>query len=74
MKNYKILREVLTNVGIKDFNPEKAKSIQNEKKGEIQRLLYQIRSCLEKKGINHENVSHKKSFVFNFSNCFGGKI
>jgi hypothetical protein len=61
MKNYKILRDVLTNVGIKDFNPEKAKAIQNEKKGEIQRLLYQIRSCLEKKGINHENVSHKKS-------------
>jgi hypothetical protein len=63
MKNYKILREVLTNVGIKEFTPQKAKSVQNGKKGEIQKLLYQIRSLLERKGINHENVSHKKSIL-----------
>lgn len=64
MQNYKILREVLTNVGIKDFNQQKAQAIQSQKKGEIQKLLYQIRSFLERKGINHENVSHKKSKFF----------
>jgi hypothetical protein len=53
----------LTNIGIKSFNPERAKAINNQKKGEIQKLLYQIRSFLERKGINHENVSHKKSFI-----------
>ena len=51
------------NIGI-DFDSNKAKLIMEEKKGEIKKLLYQIKSALEKKGVNFENVSLKKCRIY----------
>jgi hypothetical protein len=59
MNNFTKLHEVLTNIGI-EFQSQKAKEIMEGKKGVITKLLYQIRSTLEKKGLNVENLSLKK--------------
>jgi hypothetical protein len=42
------------------FNWNVAKDIMGAKKGIILQLLYQVRSKLEKKGVNPENLSLKK--------------
>jgi hypothetical protein len=36
----------------------------NEKRGSVTVLLYQIKSCLEKKGVNYDSLSLKKSNLF----------
>jgi len=63
MNNFKILHGVLRNVGVK-FDSNTAKNIMDSKPGFIANLLYEIRSNLEKKGVNPENISLKKSSHF----------
>ena len=63
VNNFRILHDVLRNVGVK-FDTNTATSIMNQKKGVIANLLYEIRSNLEKKGVNPENISLKKSSHF----------
>lgn len=41
-----------------------AKQIMEAEKGIVLKLLYQIRSKLEKKGVNAENLSLKKCILF----------
>jgi hypothetical protein len=59
LNNFKILEEVFKNIDV-TFNLQIAENVMNAKRGEILKLLYQIRSKLEKKGINAENLSLKK--------------
>ena len=63
MNNFKILHNVLRNVGVK-FDTNTAQNIMQSKPGFIANLLYEIRSNLEKKGVNPENISLKKSSHF----------
>ena len=63
MNNFKILHGVLRNVGVK-FDTNTAENIMQSKPGFIANLLYEIRSNLEKKGVNPENISLKKSSHF----------
>ena len=63
MNNFNILHNVLRNVGVK-FDINIAKNIMEAKPGYIANLLYEIRSNLEKKGVNPENISLKKSSHF----------
>ena len=63
MNNFKILHNVLRNVGVK-FDSNTAQNIMQSKPGVIANLLYEIRSNLEKKGVNPENISLKKSSHF----------
>ena len=63
VNNFRILHDVLRNVGVK-FDTNTATSIMHQKKGVIANLLYEIRSNLEKKGVNPENISLKKSSHF----------
>ena len=63
MNNFNILHNVLRNVGVK-FDINMAKNIMEAKPGYIANLLYEIRSNLEKKGVNPENISLKKSSHF----------
>jgi len=63
MNNFKILHGVLRNVGVK-FDSNTAEKIMQSKPGFIANLLYEIRSNLEKKGVNPENISLKKSSHF----------
>ena len=63
MNNFKILHGVLRNVGVK-FDTNTAQNIMQSKPGFIANLLYEIRSNLEKKGVNPENISLKKSSHF----------
>ena len=63
MNNFRILHNVLRNVGVK-FDVNIAKNIMEGKPGYIANLLYEIRSNLEKKGVNPENISLKKSSHF----------
>ena len=63
MNNFKILHGVLRNVGVK-FDTNTATNIMQSKPGFIANLLYEIRSNLEKKGVNPENISLKKSSHF----------
>ena len=57
------MHNVLRNVGVK-FDINIAKNIMEAKPGYIANLLYEIRSNLEKKGVNPENISLKKSSHF----------
>ena len=61
--NFRILHTVLSNVGVK-FSTNMAKNIIEKKPGVISNLLYEIRSNLEKKGVNPDNISLKKSSHF----------
>ncbi|MCQ2816970.1 MAG: hypothetical protein MJ252_06870 [archaeon] len=63
IRNFDILHQVLSNVGVK-FTPQTAKNIMNKKPGVVSNLLYEIRSNLEKKGVNPDNISLKKSSHF----------
>ena len=63
MNNFEILHNVLRNVGVK-FDSNTAENIMQSKPGFIANLLYEIRSNLEKKGVNPENISLKKSSHF----------
>ena len=63
INNFNILHNVLRNVGVK-FDINVAKNIMEAKPGYIANLLYEIRSNLEKKGVNPENISLKKSSHF----------
>ena len=63
MLNFDILHQVLQNVGV-DFKVKTAEDIMNCKPGVISNLLYEIRSNLEKKGVNPDNISLKKSSHF----------
>ena len=63
MNNYKILHNVLRNVGVK-FDTNTATKIMQGKHGVVSNLLYEIRSNLERKGVNPENISLKKSSHF----------
>ena len=63
MNNFNILHNVLRNVGVK-FDTNTAENIMKSKPGFIANLLYEIRSNLEKKGVNPENISLKKSSHF----------
>ena len=63
MNNFNILHNVLRNVGVK-FDSNTAENIMQSKPGFIANLLYEIRSNLEKKGVNPENISLKKSSHF----------
>ena len=63
MNNFNILHNVLRNVGVK-FDINIAKNIMEAKPGYIANLLYEIRSNLEKKGVNPENISLKKVVIF----------
>ena len=63
INNFNILHNVLRNVGVK-FDINIAKNIMEAKPGYIANLLYEIRSNLEKKGVNPENISLKKSSHF----------
>ena len=63
INNFNILHNVLRNVGVK-FDINIAKNIMEAKPGYIENLLYEIRSNLEKKGVNPENISLKKSSHF----------
>jgi hypothetical protein len=59
MKNFELLHDVFTNIEV-DFPASKAQAIMESKSGVIKKLLYQIRSTLEKKGMNLEALSLKK--------------
>ena len=63
MNNFARLHDVLRNVGVK-FDSNTTRDIMNKKPGVIANLLYEIRSNLEKKGVNPENISLKKSSHF----------
>ncbi len=59
ISNFTLLQQVLKNIGVL-FDMNVAKQIMEGKKGVVLKLLYQIRSKLEKKGVNPENLSLKK--------------
>ena len=59
ISNFTLLQQVLKNIGVL-FDMNVAKQIMEGTKGVVLKLLYQIRSKLEKKGVNPENLSLKK--------------
>lgn len=59
IQNFILLERVFENINV-PFDSNKAKKIMEGKRGCASKLLYQIRSTLEKKGINLENLSMKK--------------
>ena len=59
INNFTLLQQILKNIGV-NFNMNVAKQIMDGTKGVVLKLLYQIRSKLEKKGVNAENLSLKK--------------
>ncbi len=59
ISNFTLLQGVLKNIGV-NFDMNIAKQIMEGKKGVVLKLLYQIRSKLEKKGVNQESLSLKK--------------
>lgn len=64
INNFTLLQGVLRNIGV-NFDMNVAKQIMDAEKGIVLKLLYQIRSKLEKKGVNAENLSLKKCiFIF----------
>jgi hypothetical protein len=74
ISNFTLLQGVLKNIGV-NFDMNIAKQIMDGKKGVVLKLLYQIRSKLEKKGVNQESLSLKKckslfkvTFLFLFFN------
>ncbi len=60
LKNFTMLQAALNNIEV-NFDMNTAQTIMEAKKGVILRLLYEIRSKLEKKGVNPDNLSLKKS-------------
>jgi hypothetical protein len=66
INNFNLLHEVLRNIGLK-FSPDVALNIMNKNPETILNLLYEIRSRLERKGVNPDNLSLKKcntKFIF----------
>jgi hypothetical protein len=59
INNFTLLQGVLKNIGV-NFDMNIAKQIIEGRKGVVLKLLYQIRSKLEKKGVNQESLSLKK--------------
>ena len=64
IRNFIMLAHTLKNMGI-PFSTQAAFDIMNKKPGKASKLLYTIRSKLEKKGINYDNLSLKKCVFLN---------
>ncbi len=57
--NFNLLQRTFVNINV-PFDSNKSQEIMAGKRGCASKLLYQIRSTLEKKGMNLENLSLKK--------------